>query len=467
MRLGRRLLGPLGARFALAFVAVSLFSVAVFSTAVLIADQSNVTHLAATQRDRVTAEAAALAANAYSRAGGWAGADLSPVSAFATAAGITVAVRDAAGSTVMAEPPGAATAPDRLQEPVTVDGSQVGVITTGFPGGAVNPDDRHLRSSLFAAVGWSAGLAILAALVVSVFVVRGVTRPVRRLAGAVRSLELGESSPRVGPAAGPGELGELGRAFDSMAASLEEEDRLRRALVADVAHELRTPIAVMQAETEALIDGVTPTSPEALTSLHEESVRLGRLVEDLQTMASAQAAGLELISRPLDLGRVVADAAGSLSPMFRDRRIDVELDLPPTGMNGDPHRLRQVALNLLTNAAKFTPAGGSVVVRTFGEDGRAVLEVTDSGPGVADEDRDAIWERFYRGRTGRSSGGSGIGLAVAKELVRAHGGTIGVENRPGGGARFTARFPSTDRAPSSPPVPDTSAHHLHSDPTGR
>ena len=464
--MGRRLLGPLGTRFALAFVAVSLFSLAVFSVAVLIADQSNVTHLAATQRNRVAAEAAALAANAYSSADGWAGADLRPLSTFATTAGLTVAVRDMTGSTVMAEPPGTGvTVPDRLQAPVLVGGRQVGVITTGFPGGAVNPDDRHLRSSLFAAVGWSAGLAMLAALIVGVIVARGVVRPVRRLAGAVRSLKLGESSPPVGPAAGPGELGELGRAFDSMAESLEEEDRLRRALVADVAHELRTPIAVMQAETEALMDGVAPISAEALTSLHEESVRLGRLVGDLQTLASAQAAGLELTSRPLDLGRVVADAAGSLSPMFRDRRIDVELDLPPTGMNGDSHRLRQVALNLLTNAAKFTPVGGSVVVRTYGDDGRAVLEVTDSGPGIPEEDRDAIWERFYRGRAGRSSGGSGIGLAVAKELVRAHGGTIGVENRPGGGARFTARFPATDRALSVPPVPDPSAHRLHSDPT--
>ncbi len=463
--MARRPLGPLGVRFALAFVGVSLFAVAVFSAAVMIADQGNVTHLASLQRARTTTEAAALTTGAYRGGAGWAGADLAPVSTFAAATGVTVEVRDQAGRPVLAGP--VPFPHDRLTQALTVAGRPVGTITVGFPGGAVNPDDRHLRTSLFTAVGWSAGLAALAALVVGVLVARGVVRPVRRLAGAVGSLKLGEPSPRIGPEAGPGELGELGRAFDSMADSLEEEDRLRRALVADVAHELRTPVAVMQAETEALIDGVTPASPGALASLHEESLRLGRLVEDLQTMASAQAAGLELTTRPLDLGRVVADAAGSLSSRFRERSIDLELDLPPTGMDGDPQRLRQVALNLLTNAAKFTPAGGSVVVRTYPDEGGAVLEVADSGPGVPEEEMGAVWERFYRGRAGRSSGGSGIGLAVVMALVRAHGGTVEVENRPGGGALFTARFPAApNRAPRHPPGPGVSAHRLHTDTTG-
>jgi signal transduction histidine kinase len=328
-----------------------------------------------------------------------------------------------------------------VERTLTVAGRPVGSATLGFPAGGVTAGDRHLRSSLTAAVAWSAALAALAALIVGVLMARGVVRPLRRLSNAVRSLKLGESSPRVGPAAGPGELGELGRAFDAMAESLEQEDRLRRALVADVAHELRTPVAIMQAETEALSDGVTAPTTEALASLHEEAVRLGRLVEDLQTLASAQSAGLELTLRRLDLGRVAGDAASSLSARFRDSQIELDLELPPTGVIGDPDRLHQVAINLLTNAVKFTPSGGKVTVRTFTNHAEAVLEVTDSGPGIPANEHDAIWQRFYRGGAGRDRSGSGIGLAVVKELVDAHGGTVMVESPPSGGARFVVRFP--------------------------
>jgi two-component system sensor histidine kinase BaeS len=284
-------------------------------------------------------------------------------------------------------------------------------------------------------------MAAAAALIVGVLFARGVVRPVRRLAGAAGSLKLGQSSPRVGPDAGPGELGELGRAFDAMADSLEQEDRLRRALVADVAHELRTPVAVMQAETEALSDGVTEPTHDALASLHEEAVRLAHLVEDLQTLAAAQAAGLELVRRPLDLGRVAATAAQSLASRFRAGRIQLDQDLPPTPAVGDPRRLHQVAVNLLTNAIKFCPAGGSVEVRTFTNQAVAVLEVTDSGPGVPVDEREAIWERFYQGRAGRARPGSGIGLAVVKELVTAHGGTVTLESPAGGGAKFVVQLP--------------------------
>lgn len=439
----RRPLGPLGVRFAAALVAVALFAVAVFSVAVLIADQRNVAHLASTQRDRAGAEVAALVETAYRSAGGWAGADLRPVAAFSARAELGVKVLDRNGATVQRIPlPGAGPHPALVvQRPLVSDGNPIGTVLIDFPAGGYRPGDSHLRSSLFTAVGWSAAMAAAAALIVAVLLARGVVRPLRRLAAAVGSLKLGQSSPRVGPNAGPGELGELGRAFDTMADSLEEEDRLRRALVADVAHELRTPIAVMQAETEALSDGITEPTGEALASLHDETVRLAHLVEDLQTLAAAQAAGLELSRRPLDLGRVAADAAQSLASRFRAGQIHLERDLPPTPAVGDPRRLRQVAVNLLTNAVKFTPAGGTVEVRTFTSRSEAVLEVADTGPGVPADEREAIWERFYQGRAGRARTGSGIGLAVVRELVAAHGGTVSLENAAGGGARFTVRLP--------------------------
>lgn len=448
----RRPLGPLGLRFAAAFVAVALFAVAVFAVAVLIADQANVAHLASTQRDRSADEVAALADNAYQSAGAWPGADLRPVTVFSARAGVGVRVLDQDGRVLRQVPlTGAAASqpPVVIRRSLVVDGKPVGTVVVYFPAGDSRPGDSHLRSSLFSAVGWSAAMAAAAALIVAVLMARGVVRPVRRLAGAVGSLRLGQKeSPRVGPHAGPGELGELGRAFDAMADSLEEEDRLRRALVADVAHELRTPVAVMQAETEALADGITEPSNEALVSLHEEAVRLAQLVEDLQTLAAAQAAGLELVRRPLDLGRVAADAAHSLTSRFRAGQIQLDQDLPPTPAVGDPRRLHQVALNLLTNAIKFCPPGGTVGIRTFTDQDAAVLEVTDTGPGVPEDEREAIWERFFQGRAGRARAGSGIGLAVVKELVAAHGGTVTQESPAGGGARFVVRIPASVLAPA-------------------
>ncbi len=231
-----------------------------------------------------------------------------------------------------------------------------------------------------------------------------------------------------------------------MAASLEREDLLRRALVADVAHELRTPVAILQAETEALADGIATPSAQTLNSLHEEAVRLGRMVEDLQTLASANAAGLDLHRRPLDLGRVAADAADSLAARFRAENIELQQQLPPTTVLGDPQRLHQVAANLLANAAKFTPAGGTVTVRSFADGNEAVLEVCDTGPGIPEDERTLVWDRFYRGRAGRLAAGSGIGLAVVKELVDAHGGTVTVDGATIGGARFVVRLPTTDES---------------------
>jgi two-component system, OmpR family, sensor histidine kinase BaeS len=437
-------LGPLGIRFAVAFVGVALLAIAIFALAVLIADQGNVARLAAGDRDRTTAALAALAQNSYRSSEGWTGADLRPLTAFAQESGVGVDLRDESGADLLSVPaPGSPARGnnDLEQEQISDGASPIGSVSVTFPGGGLNTGDRHLRAALLSAVGWSAAAAVLGALLVGVGMARGVVQPIRRLSTAVKSLRLGASSMRLGPNAGPGELGELGRAFDAMAVSLEREDQLRRALVADVAHELRTPIAIMQAETEALADGMIPASPAALSSLNEEAVRLARMVEDLQTLASAEASGLDLQPRLLDLGRVAADAAESLSRRFRASGVELEQRLPPTPALGDPRRLHQVVTNLLDNAAKYTPPGGKVTVRSGTEDGAAVLEVSDTGPGIPLNERSLVWDRFYRGGSGRFADGSGIGLAVVKELVDAHGGRISVGDAAGGGARFTVQLP--------------------------
>jgi two-component system, OmpR family, sensor histidine kinase BaeS len=437
-------LGPLGIRIAAAFVGVALAAVAVFAAAVLIADRGDVSDLAATDRNHAADALATVLRNAYQETGSWASADVGPAEALADESGAAARVLDPQGSPVLTVgPPGLFTEKGTsvVDRPISDNGSALGTVQVAMMANGLSISQSHLRSTLAGAVGLSAALAAVGALVVGVVVARGVVRPVKRLSDAARSLERGTSGARVGPRAGPGELGELGRAFDSMAASLEREDHLRRALVADVAHELRTPVAILQAETEALVDGVTAATPETLVSLHEEAVRLGRMVEDLQTLASAEAAGLQLQRRPLDLSRVVAEASDSLASRFRTAGVTLHQTLPPTFVLGDPHRLHQVIANLLANAVKFTPTGGTVSVCVAPQGSDAVLEVLDTGPGIPEHEQPLVWQRFYQGETGRMAMGNGIGLAVVKELVDAHGGTVGVGDAPGGGARFFVRIP--------------------------
>jgi two-component system, OmpR family, sensor histidine kinase BaeS len=449
-----RWLGPIGLRLAAAFVAVALAAVAVLAVVLLLVDRSDVNHLAGTQRNQTVQALSSALENAYQARGGWSGANLQPALALADAAGVGLAVDDSGGGVVLRVGPQSLvthSGSSGVERPITVASQNVGTMRLGFPSGGLTPSEQHLRSVLLAAVGWSAGLAAAVALAVAIIVARAFVGPIRRFSGAAHALESGTSGARVGPNAGPGELGELGRAFDSMAGSLEREDRLRRALVADVAHELRTPVAVLQAETEALVDGVAHPTAETLGSLHEETIRLGRMVEDLQTLASAEAAGLHLERRPRDLSRVASEAAEALASRFQAADVRLIADLPPTVVVGDPYRFRQVVTNLLANAVKFTPAGGQVALKVDADGSDAVLEVTDTGPGVPEDEQALVWDRFYRGKAGRGAAGSGIGLAVVKELTAAHGGSVGLSSSPGGGSRFTVRVPLASISASQAP----------------
>jgi signal transduction histidine kinase len=227
-----------------------------------------------------------------------------------------------------------------------------------------------------------------------------------------------------------------------MADHLDREDRLRRNLVADVAHELRTPLAILQGSTEALLDGVDQPTPEILGSLNDEVTRLRRLVGDLETLAAAEAAGLRPRTDRVDLADVAASAADLLQPLADDRDTALTVDTEPAVVIGDADRLHQIAVNLIANAIKFTPAGGAITIRTRSDGATATLEVVDNGPGIPEQDLPHVFERFWRGVNGDKASGSGIGLAVVAELVAVHQGTVTVGNVPGGGARFTVTMPA-------------------------
>lgn len=450
----QRWLGPLGLRLAAAFVGVALAALAVLTVIVLLVDRNDVNHLATAQRNSTANAISSELTDAYRAKGGWDGADLQPAVALAEEAGVGLALDDksdvtilTAGSQSLFHRSGATiTGRDLTTGRGGAAPGVIGHLQLAFPSGGLTLAEKHLRGVLVAAIGWSAGLGAVVALVVALVFARAFVVPIRRLSGAARALEGGESSVRVGPNAGPGELGELGQAFDSMAESLEREDRLRRALIADVAHELRTPVAILQADTEALLDGLSEPTAETLGSLHDETVKLGRMMEDLQTLASAEAAGLHMEKRRLDLSRVAAEAADALASRFRSAGVRLTPDLPPAVVWGDPYRLRQVVTNLLANAAKFTPSGGNVTLKVRDDGNQAVLEVEDTGPGIPTDEQTLVWDRFYRGSAGRAATGSGIGLAVVKELVLAHGGNVSLASPPGGGACFTVRLPLANLA---------------------
>jgi len=283
---------------------------------------------------------------------------------------------------------------------------------------------------------------VLVAIGIALFVARRVSRPLVALTDAASEMESGRRGVRVELGDAPGELGVLATAFDRMSESVEREEDLRRQLVRDVAHEVRTPLTILRGTTEGLVDGVLEPDAETLASLHDEVLRLTRLVGDLETLAAADAASLRLETGPVDLAEVAGAAVAIARGAAADAEIALETSLEPAPVSGDAERLRQVVLNLLSNALRHTPADGRIEVRSAVDGEHAVLEVLDTGSGIAPEDLPHVFERFYRGAGVEESSGSGIGLAVAAELVAAHGGTLEASNRPEGGAAFAVRLPS-------------------------
>jgi two-component system, OmpR family, sensor histidine kinase BaeS len=454
----RPLLGPLGVRLALAFLTVAVAAIAVFAALTMLSARNEVSGLTDRQREGDLTATAIAAADAYQRAGGWSWADLTGAAAVAARSQATLTVVDANGAVIaaptdalasmMVEMHGMAAVDTPRGDPVSaavvVDGDPVGAVMLRFPTEAMEAE-RHVRDALARTALLGTLIAGMVALVVALYVSVRVTRPVTALTTAAGELAAGRRDARVGTD-GPGELRTLAEAFNGMADHLDREDQLRRNLVADVAHELRTPLAILQGSTEALIDGVDQPTPEVLGSLNDEVTRLRRLVGDLETLAAAEAAGLRLRIDPVDLADVAASAVDLLRPLADDRGITITVGLEPAAVIGDADRLHQIAVNLIANAVKFTPAGGAITIST-GSDGSSMrMEVLDTGPGIPDEDLPHVFERFWRGANGDRAKGSGIGLAVVAELVAAHHGTVSAANIAGGGAHLTVTLPAAPPA---------------------
>jgi len=446
----------LGLRLAAAFVTVAVVAVGVYAVLTIISTRAELADLMLEVHREDAAAAAGAAAQAYEAAGTWEDADLTGAVAVASRGQATLAVRDAGGAVISAPAEEAAQMLEQMHgveivdiprgdpvvAPVVVDGEKVGSLVLRFPASHLPAPEAQVRSALFRTALVGAAVAVLVAIGIALFVAGRVSRPLVALTDAAAEMEAGRRGVLVGLGDAPGELGVLSTAFDRMSESVEREDALRRRLVRDVAHEVRTPLTILRGMTEGLVDGVVEPDAETLRSLHDEVLRLTGLVGDLETLAAADAAALRLELRPVDLAEVAGAAVALARGAAADAELELETALERAAAQGDPERLRQVVVNLLSNALRHTPSGGTITIRTSVEDEHALLEVLDTGPGIAPEDLPHVFERFYRGAGAEASSGSGIGLAVAAELVEAHGGTITAGNRPEGGAAFTVRVPA-------------------------
>lgn len=293
------------------------------------------------------------------------------------------------------------------------------------------------------------GLAVLAAGALGLMFARRILGPVRALTSAARRVGAGDFDQRV-PVRGQDELGELAAAFNTMAEAIGRQEALRRRMAADIAHELRTPLAVIQANLEALLDGVRPLSADAVADIHKETRLLSRLVTDLRDLSLAEAGQLPLHKEPTDLDALARTSTARFTSRAEGKgvRLLVEdaKDLPRA--DADPDRIAQVLGNLLDNALRHTQQGGEVAVRLApgARQGEVQVTVRDTGPGIKAEHLPNVFKHFYRADEARSraTGGSGIGLAVVKQLVEAHGGRAWVESPPGQGASFGFVLPAAD-----------------------
>jgi two-component system OmpR family sensor kinase len=337
--------------------------------------------------------------------------------------------------------------------PVRVGGQTVGYLRLELvPADRAESHRRfflELMSRVLLAVAAIGGLL---GVLFSVLVGRGLAAPLNRLAGAARAIGAGDFSRRA-ELAGSDEVIELARSFNEMAAALEQSETLRRNLLADVAHELRTPLSVLQGNLRAILDDVYALDKAEVARLYDETRLLGRLVNDLHDLAQAEAGQLRLSLQPTDLAGLVQDTVAKFGVVAEEKGVTLSVrvgaDLPP--VPADSARLAQVLHNLVTNALRHTPAGGRISLSAGREAGQSMLwlAVQDTGEGISPEHLPHLFERFYRADRARSraAGGTGLGLAIVRAIVEAHGGRVRAESCgvPGRGSTFTVYLPCAVR----------------------
>jgi two-component system, OmpR family, sensor histidine kinase BaeS len=275
------------------------------------------------------------------------------------------------------------------------------------------------------------------AIIVSILFSRRLTRPIKELAHAASSISMGDFKGRVSIQRHD-EVGELSDTFNRMAQALETQEALRRKLIADVAHELRTPLGVMRGELEGMMDGLIPNDTARLQSLHDETGRLKKMVDGIEELNQAEASVLSLRKQHFKIKPFLENITERYKNVFLEKGVDLDLQCPDDNeINADPERLSQIIVNLLSNALRATNSGGHVSLSVLSSNNWMKISIEDTGVGIAEKDLSFIFERFYHG----PGGGLGIGLTIVKELAEAHGGRIEVKSAQGKGSEFSVFLP--------------------------
>lgn len=335
---------------------------------------------------------------------------------------------------------------DTRRVPVVAQGQTVGwLLTPPFVPRVVSDEiDQQFQSRQLRATWVIVGLSVLLAALVSLLLARILLVPVRRLAQATHRLAGGDYQARVRVGA-PDELGRLARDFNRLAHNLGRHEQWRRELMADVSHELRTPLAVLRGEIEALQDGLRPVDQAALASLAHEVAQLSDLIDDLYELSLADAGALNYHMESLDLGVVVTQAVDAVRDRFERHGLTLDVQVSQgLPFQGDMRRLSQLVGNLLENSLRYTDSPGKVRVRAERQRGDLLLEIADTPPGVAPEHLPRLFERLYRAEASRSRqyGGAGLGLAICRHIVEAHGGRISASASDLGGLSVQVRWPA-------------------------
>lgn len=328
--------------------------------------------------------------------------------------------------------------------PLEVRGEIVGYLLSPGAVPALPEIATTLTSRIRNLIVTSGMISLGISLVLALFVANQLIRPIQRLTKAAKVLGQGDLSHRV-PVKGGDEVAVLGNTFNEMAASLQKAETRRKAMTADIAHELRTPLSVQRAHLEAMIDGVYPMDAEHISPIIDQNLLLSRLVEDLRTIALADAGQINLEKTPTDLAALLSRVVERFDAQAVQDEIVLKLDVQencPT-IFADPQRLEQIFNNLLSNALRFTPRGGSVTVDLKCSANQVVISVRDNGPGIPEHALAHVFDRFYKAdySRSRSNGGTGLGLSIAKKLALSHGGDLTATNHPAGGALFTLSLP--------------------------
>jgi len=348
---------------------------------------------------------------------------------------------------------------------VSPAGEEVGVLELFALGpGGNTPADDAFRAELDRAHILAAVIAAIVAIIAGLVMAGRLSRPLQQLSVAARGLATGGGPPEL--PAGSREIRELGESLSGLAGDLARQQRARRQLAQDLSHELRTPLMLIQSRIEAMQDGVLPFDADELATLHTETLRLSRLIGQIERLAEAEAHPSPLRAEPVALDELAREAHGALTAAFEIRGLVLEIDAPPTRAVGDRDAVRQIITNLLSNALKYAPDASAVSLSTSTEDGFAVLRVSDEGSGLPGVDGSRVFDRFYRGAgAAEMSGGAGLGLTIARELAVAQRGSLRIDD--GGELTcFVLTLPSQTAPPdehSAGPDHDTS----HDQPTGR